>query len=187
MIYNIFDKEIIIIILIGVLIYQILSNKSNIKNYSDENNSDKNNSDKNNSKNLFSWKSFFNRFDTNLIYNPFSPPERRTPQYNYSKLPSIHTRGYPDNYSLQGILSRPEDGKILQLYGRQKYPGSDQWEYYAIGKDSGNFTAKLPVDSNNDKELYDNDTIKLPYLDGGNSDFIVKLYDYNEPKYYPVV
>ena len=57
------------------------------------------------------------------------------------------TRGYPDNYHYYGNLIRREDNKIVKLYGRQTYPGSNQYDYYGITSDGvGSAEVKIPVD-----------------------------------------
>lgn len=128
--------------------------------------------------------------DIKVIHKIDHPPERRLPKHQLHPIMlkrriNIPTRGYPDDYTLQGILIRNSDEKTLQLYGRQKYPGSNQWEYYAVGNDSNAFNSKLPVKVKGDKEIYDNDKINLPFLDKNKGDFKVKLYELNEPRYIP--
>lgn len=128
--------------------------------------------------------------DIKVIHKIDHPPERRLPRHQLHPLMlkrriNIPTRGYPDNYTLQGILVRNSDEKTLQLYGRQKYPGSNQWEYYAVGNDSNAFNSKLPVKVKGDREIYDNDIIELPFLDQKKGDFKAKLYDLDQPRYIP--
>ena len=72
--------------------------------------------------------------DEKAVYNDFKPPERRLNRHNYptesvKNLINIPTRGYPDNYQNLGIMVRKNDERILKLFGRQKFPGSSQYEY----------------------------------------------------------
>lgn len=89
---------------------------------------------------------------------------------------------YVDDFKLMGFLSRINDEKKLKLYGRPTFKGSSQWEYVTYEKDpSGlSITNKLPYN----KELYNEQTIKVPWL---KSDFDVFLYDYSQPKYIPYI
>ena len=128
--------------------------------------------------------------DRKVIFKVDHPPERRQPIHiqqpiSLKRRINIPTRGYPDNYTLQGILVRKSDEKTLQLFGRQKYPGSSQWEYFAVGNDKNSFESKLPVEVRGDKELYDKDMIDLPYLDSKKGKFKVKLYKLDSPRYIP--
>ena len=91
---------------------------------------------------------------------------------------NIRTRGPEMNYQQQGILYK-EDGGVLGLYGRQKYPGSSQWEYMVGDKSLDNI--KIPVDTNN-KELDNDDTVDVK---GFGSDYKVQLYDNEELRYLP--
>lgn len=126
--------------------------------------------------------------DIDVIQNPVQPPERRNQRHiqhpiNLRRKINIPTRGYPDNYQVVGLLVGKKGKQMLNLFGRQKYPGSSQWEYYAMGNDRTSFPVKLPIEVRGDKELYDKDTIKLNYMN--NKKFKVKLYDYNTPRYIP--
>jgi len=126
--------------------------------------------------------------DSQVKYNDFKPPERRIPEHEYpndklKQIINIHTRGEPDNYQLMGVLLRNNTESAFNLFGRQKYPGSNQYEYYAQGKMQYN-DVKLPI-NNNGKELYNNDKVKILGTDESKGDFIVNLYKYDEPRYNP--
>ena len=115
-----------------------------------------------------------------VIYKKFNnnnPPLRKL-RINYP------TRGYPDPYQQVGILGK-KDGTLLNLYGRQKWPGSNLWEYYAIGKDKNTLKTKIPVKVRGDKELEDDVVINIPFLNKGK--YKVKLYDLDSPRYIPYV
>jgi len=122
-----------------------------------------------------------------VLYDPLVPPERRIDanQYPLSILHRINipTRGYPDNYQLVGLLSRTGDEKILQLFGRPTYPGSNQYEYYVTTESNG-FTNKIPIETKG-KEIEDGITVNVPIFDQNKGHFQVKLYNYNTPRYYP--
>ena len=114
-------------------------------------------------------------------------PERRLPRHNYptesvKKLINFPTRGYPDNYQNLGILVRKSDERILKLFGRQKFPGSSQYEYYVV--DSYN-SQKFPLKLNGMKELSDKDVISIPWFDQSKGKFEVKIFDYDAPRYNP--
>jgi hypothetical protein len=145
------------------------------------------------------------QYDYNKMYNVLENPARRVPSY---ELPPLHlkklidypTRGYPDNFTQYGILKRvshkhhsptgehehdhahEEQGNnfIIRLLGRQEYPGSNKYEYYTM-INNGFDQIKIPI-YNRRNELYDGDEIYIKEL---NSKYIVSLYRYDQPKYYP--
>lgn len=135
-------------------------------------------------------RDFLQRRDTEAVYNEFKPPEKRLPEHAYpdryvrSKI-NIPTRGLPDNYQAMGTLVRKSDEKVLQLFGRQKYPGSNQWEYYVSGADSYGFPNKMPVAVKGDREIEDKQKINLPWLDKSKGDFEVNVYNFDVPRYNP--
>ena len=127
--------------------------------------------------------------DAEVKYNDFKPPERRVPEYqypyNYVKAQlNIPTRGLPENYQIMGVLLRDETETAFNLFGRQTYPGSDQYEYYAQGTMHNN-TVKLPIQNKGDRELYDGDEVRIPGTDNEKGLFKVKLYKLDVPRYNP--
>lgn len=115
-------------------------------------------------------------------------PTRRLPRHalppNY--LASQYTRGFPDNYTLLGVLVKKiakGDNVHLPLYGRQTYPTSRQWEYYTSTVNLG-VNLKIPIEINKD-ELFTDDTIRLK--DFGNDEYRVNLYKIDRPVYNPFV
>lgn len=130
-------------------------------------------------------------YDYEKIYNPLKEPTRRVsrsemPPYYIKNIIDIPTQGYPDNYSLMGLLkpidngNNDEENKLYELYGRRKYPGSNKYEYYMrIPKYNSDIKIPLNIKKN---ELYDDDIIFVKHLD---KSYKVKLYDYDEIKYYP--
>jgi len=127
--------------------------------------------------------------DKNVAYDNFKPPERRLPEYAYpddqvQRYINFPTRGYPDTFQLMGLVMRNNTETIYNLYGRQKYPGSNQYEYY-VQTNLNNNNVKIPIKINGDKEIYDGDNITIPGTNDNNGTFHVKLYDYDVPRYMP--
>lgn len=125
--------------------------------------------------------------DASILYDPLIAPEKRVsydqyPLYTNNQI-NIPTRGYPDNYQLLGLLYKKNDNKILQLFGRATFPGSNQYEYYAITEQYG-FMNKIPLEEK--KEIFDGDLIKVSMIDDKES-FHVKLYNNNTPRYNPLI
>lgn len=122
--------------------------------------------------------------DINVIKNPLQPPERRLPNYAYpfNIITNIPTRGIPDNYHQFGIAFRENTETGFNVFGRQKYPGSNQYEYYVIGTMGFN-QVKIPLKIKGDKELEDGQMIDIP---GNNGLFKFKLFDYDIPRYNPL-
>ena len=127
--------------------------------------------------------------DEQVKYNDFKPPERRIPEYAYpnrglKQLLNIPTRGYPDNYQMLGLLLRENTETVYNLFGRQTYPGSNQYEYYAQGNMHYN-NVKLPIYSKGNRELNDGDEVRIPGTDESKGKFKVKLYNLDAPRYNP--
>jgi Family of unknown function (DUF5755) len=123
-------------------------------------------------------------------YSMAPRPQRRwTTEPDYSSLrsemPSIPTRGFPDQYQQMGIMTT-EEGGVLPLYGRRVAPRSDKFQYYTR-TDTYNPVA-LPVsfkkrdcqDSVGCDELFDGDTVKMA---GTGAPGKVKLYRFDGPVY----
>jgi len=131
--------------------------------------------------------------DKNAVDDPLHPPNRRLPRHIYPSdikdyIFETPTRGYPDNYHYYGNLIRREDDKIVKLFGRQTYPGSNKYEYYGITSDSvGGSSVKIPVNVDGDKELYDKDEVNIEFLDSSKGNFILYMNDYDRPRYNPFV
>ena len=127
--------------------------------------------------------------DKKVINNILVAPERRLPRHAYppkyfKDMINIPTRGYPDNYQQMGILVRKNDEKLLKLFGRQTYPGSNKYEYYVVDSYS-NSDNKIPLNVKGDRELNDTEKIDIPWLDSSRGEFDVKIFDYNAPRYNP--
>jgi len=105
----------------------------------------------------------YNR-DYRVVNDPLYPPEQRSDyttnlsQYNgYFREP---TRGYPPPYQKKGYLVDVTDSKnILNIYGRPKYVGSTEYQYYVSKNDINNNDVKIPISNN--REIFDGDIIKI--------------------------
>lgn len=128
--------------------------------------------------------------DRDVVNDDLKAPERRDQAHAYpdryvKNLINIPSRGLPDNYQALGAIVRKSDEKVLQLFGRQKYPGSNQWEYYATGADTYGFPNKMPIKIRGDREIEHNRKITIDWLDKSKGDFEVHLYNYDTPRYNP--
>jgi hypothetical protein len=128
--------------------------------------------------------------DRDILLNDFAPPERRVPSYAYpdryiKSLLNIPTRGDPDNYQLLGIVLRNNTETAYNLFGRQTYPGSNQYEYYVQASMNDNLV-KIPISIKGDKEIEDDQIIDIPGTNQIMGSFRVKLYKLNVPRYNPL-
>ena len=135
---------------------------------------------------------FLTKRDKDVVENKFKPPERRLPRHNYPirevrHAMNVPTRGYPDNYQNVGMLVRKNDEKILKLFGRQRFPGSNQWEYYVLENETSDSSTKIPLKIPGNKEILNNEVIAVPWLDQSKGKFDVKIFDYDVPRYNPYV
>jgi hypothetical protein len=133
---------------------------------------------------------YLEKRDKDALYDELKPPEKRVQEYQYPNryirnVINIPSRGALDNYHAMGTLVRKEDEKILQLFGRQKFQGSTQWEYYVTGADTYGFPNKMPIKIKGDKEIDDKHHISIDWLNKQKGDFQVNLYDYDIPRYNP--
>lgn len=109
----------------------------------------------------------------NRIYNPLVPPERT--YVGRLVKPQL------DQFQPVGFVYNSTDR--YPLFARPKYPGkTDKYEYYVI--DETRNRLKIPFRSRNDNELFDNDTI---FIDVLNSEFTVKIYEYEGFRYNPLI
>ena len=136
-------------------------------------------------------REFLKKRDAGVINNVLHPPERRVPEHNYpfnyvKNQINIPTRGLPDNFHQVGVVLRDNTETAYNLFGRQKFPGSSQYEYYVVGTMGFN-TVKLPIKIRGDKEVEDGQSIDIPGTRPDAGQFKVQLYDYDAPRYYPNV
>lgn len=136
-------------------------------------------------------RQFLNKRDVEVLYNSLMPPERRQPEHTYptnyikSQL-NIPTRGFPDNYQLVGVVLRNNTESAYRLFGRQKYPGSNQYEYYVEGN-MDDTPIKLPITVRGDREIEDNQVIEIPGTNPTKGEFRAKLYNFDTPRYVPII
>ena len=127
--------------------------------------------------------------DLGVIHDISKAPERRVVKHQYlprqiQKVINVPTRGYPDNYQMLGVLLRESDEKMLNLFGRQQYPGSDIWEYY-VSDNTTNIPTKIPIVINNNRELLEDTMVNIPVFDNSKGKFKLTLYKYDTPRYLP--
>jgi hypothetical protein len=129
--------------------------------------------------------------DYKVVYDPLTPGEKRLPAHQmprgiFKDRINVPTRGQPDNYQYLGNLVRETDEKIIPVFGRQDYPGSDYYEYYMMINQDGNFGIKIPL-NNGDKrrEIEEEEIVKIDYFNETKGDFIYKPFDYDVPRYNP--
>ena len=113
------------------------------------------------------------------VYIPDRRQARRTPPFN------IRTRGPPEEYDMVGFLQDTTDtNKLQQLYGRQTYPNSNNWNYYIKSDQYHQIPIPISIDGQNCtdergcKEITNSDSINLM-----NKDHTATIYK-KEPFYY---
>lgn len=139
-------------------------------------------------------------YDEEKLADPFEAPTKRPDRIQMGYPPIIKsstnplqpypTRGYPDNYHLLGTLisidtnkdynKLEQDNQIINLFGRQKYPGSSEYEYYTMIS-TGNINTKIPL-KDQIRELFTDDEVFIKEL---NKTYKVNLYPNEELKYNP--
>lgn len=139
-------------------------------------------------------------YDQEKLADPFEAPAKRPDRIQMGYPPIMKsstnplqpypTRGYPDNYHLLGTLisidnnknynQLEQDNQIINLFGRQKYPGSSEYEYYTM-LSTGNNNTKIPL-KDQIRELFTDDEVFIKEL---NKTYKVNLYPNEELKYNP--
>jgi hypothetical protein len=115
--------------------------------------------------------------DYRVVYDPLVPAVKRPdinafPHLEFSKYIDIPTRGYPDTYQYIGNMFKITGNtdvsgeKVVKLFGRQKYPSSNQYEYYGMTNDSTTLNYKIPITTKRNMELNDGDNIEISQLGG---------------------
>jgi len=100
------------------------------------------------------------------------------------------TRGESGPYQQVGYL-QAEGEKILPLFGRQVYPGSNKWTYYTSTDQY--HQVKVPIKINNKDctgeygcdEIYGDSKVDVPAYP--NRDFKATIYSLDAPRYIPFV
>ena len=88
------------------------------------------------------------------------------------------------------VTGNNSDTVIIPIFGRPLYPGSNKWNYYvtsdkyAMVKMPFTFKGKKTDDQYGVDELFDGDVITLPEYNG---EFVVKIYQYDKPRYIPFI
>lgn len=99
---------------------------------------------------------------------PWKRPDRYIfESYAYELVPRTeYTRGRADNFSWLGYGVNPDDkNDIVKLFGRQKFPGSYNWNQYYITKKL-NYDDEVKIELKDQrKELNTNDEINVKMLD----------------------
>lgn len=134
-----------------------------------------------------------NEYDRRQLYDPLEQPTRRVarhelPPEHFRRMIDISSRGYPDNFTQYGILKqvcehgkKNNQNKILRLFSRQEYPGSNRYEYFT-SINSGLDQIKVPLETRGKRELFDGDKVFVKELD---EYYEVQLHKFDTPKYYP--
>lgn len=146
---------------------------------------------------------YIKNYDKKILSDPFTAPRDRVENSVIHDLDlyknfNLSTHGKLNDYHIIGVLNllttdsqnknnniennATEYNNILQLYGRQKYPYGNEYEYYTMIT-SGNQTIKIPIKNKHKKELYDGDEIFIKEL---NRKYIVKKYPMEEIEYIPL-
>lgn len=115
-------------------------------------------------------------YDYRVVDDILTGPAKRPPRdvigpIVTNPLFNIYTQGPPDSFSWVGLLITtdvtPTDpkNKILKLFGRQKYPNSNNWDYYVTAYAGGDDTVKISLHKHiYKKELYDDDAVTISEL-----------------------
>ena len=129
--------------------------------------------------------------DYRVIEDPLKDPKRRLPRYllgplTTSPIFNYPTRGFRDTFSQQGYLidikaSSNDQNRMLPLYGRQKWPNSNIYEYYIMIQ-SGERERKYDLEKYT-KELYDKDEVRVDIL--SDRKYEVKLFKQEGMEYNP--
>jgi hypothetical protein len=148
-----------------------------------------------------SYWDYLNMKDHERIINPLLPPERSY-ENTYGIPINIPSRGFSGGFQQIGTLYKnqiADDGKvignssdtvIIPIFGRPVYPGANKWNYYvtsdkyAMVKMPFTFKGKKTDDQYGVDELFDGDVITLPEYNG---EFVVKIYQYDKPRYIPFI
>lgn len=119
-------------------------------------------------------------------------PVRNIPQVGCGTTPvNIPTRGYVPQYEQIGVLTGAgQKVRILPLFGKPIYPGSNKWLYFTQSDDYN--TVRLGIVSNRHKcqgdygcnELYDDDIVTVPPY---KQNFKVTLYEMDKLRYIPTI
>jgi hypothetical protein len=102
------------------------------------------------------------------------------------KMPmNIATRGTPKDYETVGYLKNEEEKSMQKLFGRETYPGSNNWNYFAMSDDYHQIAIPLNVGDkdctkeNGCKEIYDNEVLTIDGKDNKATIYEIDPYRYS--------
>ena len=102
------------------------------------------------------------------------------------KMPmNIATRGAPRDYETVGYLKNEEEKSMQKLFGRETYPGSNNWNYFAMSDDYHQIAIPLNVGDkdctkeNGCKEIYDNEVLTIDGKDNKATIYEIDPYRYS--------
>lgn len=151
--------------------------------------------------NNISYQKYIQMKNYDRVVNPLLPPERSF-ENTYGIPINTPSRGMSGGFQQVGMLYKDEivsedsrigkdsSSVIMPLYGRPTYPGSNKWNYYVSSdkyhavKMPVNIKGKSSDETHGVDELFDNDNLQLPAYNGN---FVVKIYNYDKPRYIPYV
>lgn len=156
--------------------------------------------DADNARRLSYWD-YLNIKDHERIINPLLPPERSY-ENTYGIPINVPSRGFSGGFQQVGALYKNEvtdagkvignspDTVIIPIFGRPIYPGGNKWNYYvtsdkyAMVKMPFMYQGRKSDDQYGVNEIMDGDIINLPEYNG---EFVVKIYQYDKPRYIPFI
>lgn len=158
---------------------------------------------------FFNNRQIVRNYDHRILSDPFKDPRNRMENDIITDLNvydnfNISTHGKLNDFHVIGVLNLSNEepmiknigpfdqteimnnatiyNNVLQLYGRQKYAGGKEYEYYTTIT-SGNQTLKIPIFNKHKQELYDGDKVFIKEL---NKHYIVSKYPTEEIEYIPI-
>jgi hypothetical protein len=127
--------------------------------------------------------------DLDALINPLSAPLRKNVllqepvhSVSYDRSINIPTQGDYTTWHQVGILRQKvvtDSEQMMPIIGRRI--DRHRWEYYTTNH--LNTSLKIPLDQKSN-EFYDGDELEIP---GYTGLFVVEIYDYDKPRYIPLV
>jgi hypothetical protein len=122
-------------------------------------------------------------YDYRTLNDPLVAPRRRD-DYNLPVLP-LPTRGFPAPYKKVGLLidrsaNDNDKYKILLLMGRNTFPSSTAYDYYAVENDKN---SSLKFDINKTREMQSGDKVKIEELEKVYTVVMDKILGYEYDPY----
>lgn len=126
--------------------------------------------------------------DLDALINPLSAPLRKNTMLQQPSMVQVNdrsinvpTQGEYSTWHQVGILRQKvvtDPEQMMPLIGRRI--DRNRWEYYTTNH--LNTSLKIPLDQSN--EFYDGDELEIP---GYTGMFVIEIYDYDKPRYIPLV